>query len=111
MILTLFTFAGDDENQALSLRMGTQDKADQFGMRLGQRHSMQVNAGLGCGFASRQVLEGPAIHPNGLGRKSFGDCTGKIVPPCRIARSLPYPKGLGRRLRVQGLVLDRTLGR
>ncbi len=69
VIFAALALAGDDENQPLAGTVGVQDEADQFGMRLGQRHAVQVDPRLGAELAARQLLMRTPVDPHRLRRE------------------------------------------
>ena len=59
--------------------MGVQDEADQFGMRLGQGHAMQVDPRLGLEFAAPHAGMRLGIHQDRRVIKAFGQAGGEVV--------------------------------
>ena len=64
-IVAPLAFAGDDKHQPKTLRMGIQDKADQFGVGFGQRHAVQVDPRLGLKFAASHLAMRFGVHLQG----------------------------------------------
>ena len=62
MICATFAFASDDEDKTQAGALGIQDKADQFGMRLGQGHAVQVDAVFRGKFATRHLAKCFGVH-------------------------------------------------
>ena len=54
--------AGDDEHQPQPGGMGVQDEADQFGMRLGHGHAVQVDAAFKGDLAELELAQLAFLH-------------------------------------------------
>ena len=72
-------FAGDDQHQTQPLGVAGQDKSDQRGPGLGQRHAVQVQPRLGAHLAARHLLVGLVVHPQGGGAHRLGRAGGEVM--------------------------------
>jgi len=63
--VAVLALAGDHQNKALAARMSRKDEGDQLGVRLGQRHAVQVDPPFGFDPAFGQPAMRPLVHPQG----------------------------------------------
>lgn len=61
-IVAQFSFAGDHQNKAAALRMGSHDECGQGGMGLRKGHAVQIDPALWLQLAALHFAKGLAIH-------------------------------------------------
>ena len=106
VIWALLALAGNDQHQPQPVIPGVENEADQFRMRLGHGHAMQVKPRLGRKLAADHAVMVLAVHQHRGGGQTFGQ-RGQGVQHRRLALAFADAEAvqLGFRRRGQDLGL------
>ena len=75
VILAAFAFAGDDQDEPLSLRVASEKECEQGSMRAIDGHAMKIDAGVRAGLTAFHPREGLPVHAKRLVRSLYS-CLG-----------------------------------